>query len=212
MLDKPGLELENLLNNPDHELFRSIIAEKNDIVGFKIEYYILDNDNSGGDYLLGEWKELTFFGPYKSKLVYEPTDEMHLLNAFGIFSDETIQLAYIAKEVFKRDVASHRGLVNLRPKVGDVIITLWDGKKYELSDVGHGGTEFLASKFAWEFIMKPFRYTDQSNQVTEIYDRDPFNMGDDDKHIDDFKDNTEIKTESDTIDNYDDVDTKLYGF
>jgi len=212
-ITKPKWELERLLDNREHDLFSSVISEFNDIAGFKIEYYPFDDENSGGDYLFGEYKENKYYGPYKTKIIYEPPDELNPMDQFGIFSDETIEFAYIAQNIFKRDISIPLGNNTKPPVAGDIIITLWDGKKYEITDVGKGG-KFNSRMFSWEIILKPLRYTEQSEQIDTIYNRDPFDLGEENKPLSDFGENEDIKEESNTIYDYntdDDTDSSIYG-
>jgi hypothetical protein len=104
------------------------------------------------------------------------------------------------------------------PKAGDVVKVLFNDRKYEITDVGSTGTIFNAKKFVWEFILRPFRFSEQSQEHREFYsDRfdDPFETIVDhpvsgtvpqkNEFVDRFAGNDAIEAESDEIDDYRDV-------
>lgn len=166
-------------------------------------------------FFFGEYREHKFFGPFKTKATYEPTEELSNISAFGIFSDETIEFAFIPYGTFLRDVYKDGSVVPYRePKVGDVILTLWNDKAYEIADVGSENYIFKSKKMVHELILRPFRYSDQSDDATDISDADPFNIGDNGPSIDEMGDNDNIESESDEIYDYDeeDVDSSIYGY
>lgn len=214
--EKPTWELEEIENNIEHDLFDSIIVENNDIAGFNIHYYVFDPDDSGGDYLFGEYKELKFYGPYDIKVTYKPTNENMNMTGFGLFADDVIQYVYLPITTFNRDIYKDGSIVPYnKPKVGDVIVTLWNSNEYEIVDVGKEDNIFNSKKFVYELILKPFRYSDDSKNTNDIINDDPFNINPDNHPtIDDFGENDKIENESKKIYDYDedDVQTNLYGY
>lgn len=125
----------------EYALFDSIASEFNDVAGFPIEYYVLDVENGNVDLLYGEDPTMNWVGPFRTKIVYEPTNESEVLNAFGFSSDDVITAMMITKSVFSRDIS-----YDYPPKVGDVIKTLWNNKQYEIVDVGAESKIFQGKK------------------------------------------------------------------
>lgn len=211
---KPKWILEQLNGNIEHDLFESIIVEFVDISGISCQYFVRDESRQA-DYLYGENNSIRYFGPYKTKLTYEPTDEPTLTTGYGTNSDEVISWASIPKFTFSRDVSA-----GYNPKPGDVLITNWNNHAYELADIHEEEKIFQLKKMIWGFVLKPFRYSDQSQSARNItrFTRSPT----DENLIKDttseplsaFGDNTRIENESDEIFDYEDnnVDSKIYGY
>jgi hypothetical protein len=197
----------------EYELFDSIASEFNDIAGFPIEYYVLDAVNGNIDLLYGEDPNMNWNGPFRTKIVYEPTNESEVLNSFGFSSDDVITAMMMTKSVFSRDVS-----YDYVPKVGDVIKTLWNNKMYELTDVGAESKIFNGKKMVWDFICRPFRHSAQSSSADEIIFNTPTNIDFPDinfeydtKPLSAFGDNEYIEEESDKIDS-NSVDSTFYGY
>ena len=112
-MTKPQWDLHQLDGNPEHDLFQNVIVEFTDISGIKADYYIKDGSRER-DYLYGEGAASRFFGPYETKLIYEPTDEATLTTGFGINSEEVISWTSLPKWTFTRDVSA-----GYHPKPGD---------------------------------------------------------------------------------------------
>lgn len=147
-------------NNPEFQLFTSVIVEKNDIAGFPIQYYI--KKYLPEDPLYGENTLESFEDPRYTKVTYEPGMETPILNAFGIMSDDEISLVEIPKYTFTRDISADK------PLVGDVVKTLWNNRNYEITDVEEEQRIFHAKKMVWNIILRPFRFGDSSNKSQEI--------------------------------------------
>jgi hypothetical protein len=100
-----------------------------------------------------------------------------------------------------------RYLVGTKP--GDVIKTLWNERSYEVADVGKEGSIFQLNKNVYEFILKPYRFSDQSESAREAsYDID----GTLTEPLSAFGENQYFEDQSEAIDDYDDVDTTVYGY
>lgn len=229
-------------NNVEHKLYDSLICEFCDIAGFPIEYYVSIPEN---DQLYGENPTMELMPSAITKLMYEPTEETTILEAFGITSDETLQYAVFPKTTYTRDLSATFDSVTasgferdiIQPKPGDIIKTLWNNRNYEIVDVGAEQQVFHAKKFIWELILRPFRYSEETDAHevihkglnTDIFDTSnipiaeaaegfsnevPSLSGVTSKEYSDrkFGDNTWIEDESNKIDDYDDVDTKYFGF
>jgi len=59
------------------------------------------------------------------------------------------------------------------PSPGDVIKTLWNNRNYEIVDVGAEQNVFMAKKLVWEFILRPYRFSEQSLRSEEIHRSSP---------------------------------------
>ena len=204
-LTKPQWSMEHYQDgNIEHDLYDSVIVEYNDIQGISINYYIRD-ENIEMDTLYGESVNTAYLGPYSTKITYDVTEEPTMTDPFGITSIDVIQYGWMPKSTFTRDVSGSP----YEPKPGDIIQTLWNERSYEVVDVGAEGSVFHLSKQVWEFILKPYRFSDQSESAQDVsYDVDSTLS----EPLTAFGDNAWIEEESDDIDMYSDVDSSIYGF
>jgi len=203
-LEKPKWELYNISDsNIEHDLFDSAIVEYNDISGAKINYYIR-NEDIEMDQLYGESTNTAYLDARESKMVYDVTEETTMTDPFGIVSIDQIQYAWMPKSTFIRDISA-----TYQPKPGDVIQTVWNQKSYEMVDVPAEGSIFQLKKMVWEFLLKPYRFSDQSSSAEDIsYDLDNTLS----EPLTAFGENQWIDDASDDIDAYSDVDSSIYGF
>jgi hypothetical protein len=210
---KPLWELHHLSGNVEHDLFESVISEFTDISGIICQYYIRD-ESRRKDYLYGENPATRYFGPYQTKLIYEPTEEPTLTTGFGINSEEVISFTSIPKFTFSRDVSA-----GYHPKPGDAVVTLWNNRAYELADIDEEEKIFQLKKMVWNFVLRPYRFSDESESARGIsrFTRQPT----DPNRIKDttteplsaFGDNLDLEEESDEIYDYPiDYDTNIYGY
>lgn len=197
--DIPTWDLHNLRDNVEHDLFESAICEFTDISGIVAEYYILDPViQKQADRLYGETTRTSYLlPPKKFKLIYEPTEESTLTNTFGITSDEMIQFAATPKLTFSRDVSAA-----YQPLPGDVLVTHWNNRAYEVVDVGEEEKIFQLKKMVWSFVLKPYRFSETSDSARDVTDSDPLSA---------YGDNKWIEEKSDEIHDYPDVDESIYG-
>lgn len=210
---KPKWNLHHLNNNPEHELFQSYIVEFTDISGIECRYYIRD-ESIEKDYLYGESTRSRYLGPYTTKLIYEPTEEPTLTTGFGIHSEEVISFASVPKFTMTRDVSA-----GYHPKPGDAIVTVWNNRAYELADVAEEEKIFQLKKMVWGFVLRPFRFSEESQTSRDIsrFTRKPTDPDLTDtmtSPITAFGDNDEIEEDSEEIYDYEDngIDTTIYGY
>jgi len=203
-LAKPKWELYDNSTSMEHDLFISGIVEYTDIGGIKCDYYVRDTDTITMDTLYGESSNTEYKWKSITKLIYEPTEEAGITNSFGIVSEDIIQFAMVPKYTFTRDVSGAT-----EPKPGDVLRTTWNSRAYEVVDVGEEARIFQLGKFIWELILKPFRFSEQSESAKK-----PLSITSDStltSPITAYGDNSWIETESDEIHTLSDVDTTIYG-
>ena len=215
-ITKPLWDLHQLVGNPEHDLFQSIIVEFTDISGIKANYYVRDKSREN-DYLYGEGPASRYFGPYETRLVYEPTEEPTLTTGFGINSEEIISWTSIPKFTFSRDVSA-----SYHPKPGDAIVTIWNNRAYEIADVYEEEKIFQLKKMIWGFAVRPYRFSDESDSAKEIFRGTrlptPTSKFNDKKStltqpLTAFGDNNDLESESNDIYNYGpDYDTNIYGY
>ncbi len=55
------------------------------------------------------------------------------------------------------------------PMAGDVIKTIWNNRNYEVVDIGAEQAIFMGKKLVWEFILRPYRFSEQSLSAEEIH-------------------------------------------
>jgi len=193
----------DVLNNNENLVQDSVVVEYNDIQGFDILYYIRD-ESIVMDQLYGESVNTGYLEPYSTRMTYEITEEPTVTDSFGVTSIDVIQYGWIPITTFTRDVSA-----GFDPKPGDVIKTLWNERSYEVADVGKEGSIFQLNKNVYEFILKPYRFSDQSESAGEAsYDID----GTLTEPLSAFGENQYFEDQSEAIDDYDDVDTTVYGY
>ncbi len=198
----------------EYDLFISVTSEMNDISGFPIEFWSLSPCAENTlDPLYGENPNPQWNGPFRTKLLYEPSEEPEILNMFGFSSDDTITQMSLTKAIFSRDISN-----NFIPKVGDVVKTLWNNKTYEIVDVGSENKIFQGKKLIWDFICRPFRHSNQSISADNIIFNEPDigffpdeNYEYETLELSAIGDNDYIEEESDKIDN-NSVDSTYYGY
>ncbi len=211
--------------NSEHAFFASTICEFTDISGFPIEVRaLLVNEER----LWGEDPNATLSDPMLTKAIFEPSEETTVLNMWGMVADDTMQYIVIPKSIWTRDLCPlytiTPGLSGkpCRPQAGDVLTTLFNNRNYEITDVGEENAIFMGKKFAWELIVKPYRFSEQSDEhrvvTTGSYD-DPFEtivegptgqMVPQNNYVrEQYGDNTFVEEQSDDIDDYRDINTLL---
>lgn len=211
---KPNWALHDLYNNIEHDLFESYIVEFTDIAGIEVDYYIRNEDAIDSDRLYGEplYQNILYNPARRTKVLYETTEEPTITGPFGIVSEDQIQYAFQPKFTFSRDVSGSGHL----PKPGDVIKTVWNDRAYEVVDVGEEAHIFQLNKLVYEYILRPYRFSEQSSQAKAIgiFNVDPSPELDSTliTPLSAYGDNKFIEEESDSIDLYDDVDTGIYGY
>jgi hypothetical protein len=214
-LIRPKWDLHQLQDNVEHDLFESVIVEFTDISGIQCLYYIRD-EGVKKDYFYGESTRTRYLEPKTTKLIYEPTEEPTLTTGFGIYSEESISFASIPKLTFTRDVSGS----GYHPKPGDAIITVWNDRAYEIADVEEEEKIFQLKKMIWGFVLKPYRFSEESESAEKIsrFNRDPsppIDLDTTTTPLTAYGDNKELEEESDEIFDYDkniDIDTKIYGY
>ena len=168
-LQQPQWNLYNIHDNDnEHDLYKSVISEFNDIAGFPVLYFELDVTNGKFDPLYGEMSNMKYNEPKLTRLIYEPESEPKILSTFGLSVDDTLQFMLIPKDTYKRDVSE------VEPKPGDVIKTLWNNSNYEIVDVGHTSNIFKGKRHIWSLTCKTYRYSEESVSTQDIYE-DTFN-------------------------------------
>jgi len=206
-------ELYDISSNVEQDLFKGYITEFTDIAGIRIEYYIRDESIEMDD-LYGESTNTSYMTPKETKIVYDVTEEPTMTTGFGINSEEQIQYALMPKFTFTRDVSG-----GYSPKPGDVIKTIWNNRVYEIADVDEEAHIFHLNKQIWSFILKPFRFSDQSQSIGNNvgpdditqFNRDPspeLNPDTTTQPLTAYGDNKFIEEESDEIIDY---DNSIYG-
>lgn len=226
----PGTPLWNLFNqegNCEAQLFASLIEEFTDIAGFPVKYWI---SVTNLDPLFGEDAVGSYLPAANSKLIYEPTEEASIVEAFGFRGDDVLQYAMIPKIMFIRDIGpsflTHRPSGSIQPYIGDVITTLWNNRNYQIVDVGSEEKIFMGQKHIWELILRPYSFSNESTSARDIHmnegNIDEIEIieeemeegpGIEEKKYPTIKygDNSWIEGESDTIDPYSDVDASIFG-
>ena len=214
-MTSPQWELFDLTGNPEHDLYDSHVCELTDIAGFPIQYFIRTSIETA-DTLYGEDQNATFSDGYETKIVYQPEEEINIISAFGFQPDDTIQYCYIPKNNFIRDISDYYDEDYL-PMAGDIILTMWNNKKYEISHVGDEQNIFQGKKFVWEFTLRPYNYSEDSDSAEDIVNyesEDDFpeinDKGFDTKELSGYGENDWIEDESDEI--YQNPDSSIYGY
>ena len=230
-------------NSCEHNLYQEHLCEITDISGFPIEYRILLPKH---DYLYGEDPNNGLSYPSVTKCIYAPETETTILEVFGLTADDTLQYMTIPRAIFNRDLSmlffdtypngsptapSGSNNVFIQPQIGDVITTIWNNRHYEVTSIEEEQNIFLAQKFTWDLILRPFRFSEQSDEHREVttgFPDDPFagivdgtyeepingevpDLVERTYFEEAFGDNQNIQHESDTITDYKDPDERAFG-
>ena len=67
------------------------------------------------------------------------------------------------------------------PKPGDVIQTIWNDRSYEIADVHEEENIFQLKKLVWNFVLRPYRFSEQSTDANQILDFT--NISGEEKHV-----------------------------
>lgn len=178
-------------------LAESMIMEYTDIAGVKINYYIRSNDVEY-DTLYGEHTGTTYEAPKETKIIYEVVDEPNLWSSFGMTGGDVIT-AHIPMSTWRRDVSK-----TVSPKIGDAVHIKWyqlANRSFEVCHVDDDDKTFQLKKMIWVLILRPFRYSEQSESAADIAVTS--------KLISAFGDNTWIEEHANVVD---DIDTRIYGY
>jgi hypothetical protein len=211
----PEWELIDLVDNPEHDLYDSHICELTDIAGFPIKYFVRTSTNTE-DTLYGEDQNESFSEGYETKIIYSPEEETSIIDVFGFTPEDIIQYCFIPKNNFIRDI-SDLYLTDYMPMIGDVIITLWNNRRYEITNISDTQNIFQGKKYVWEFVLKPHKYSEESDSEEEIVNFDPEDdfpdindPGFETKELSGFGDNDIIDEEAENISI--DSDSNIYGY
>lgn len=197
---KPTWSLYDIEDNPEHQLFESLIMEFTDISGIEV-YYAQRDTSLTHDVLYGEHTKTRYSSPKKTKIIYEVADEPNLWSSFGMYAGDIIT-AHIPQATFARDINSTQP-----PNIGDVVHIKWYGKvdrSFEVAHVDDDDKAFQLKKMIWVLVLRPYRYSEQSKSAEDLsFSSHPISA---------YGDNTWIEEASSAIDDYEDVDTKIYGY
>lgn len=199
-IQKPQWNLYDIEGNQEHMLAESLIMEYTDIAGVQINYYIRSNAVEY-DTLYGEHTSTAYEDPKMTRIIYEVADEPNLWSSFGMVGGDVIT-AHIPMNTWRRDVSK-----TVNPKIGDAVHIAWyqmADRAFEVCHVDDDDKAFQLKKMIWVLILRPFRYSEQSESAEDIAVTS--------KPISAYGDNTWIEEQSNTIDSYDDIDTKIYGY
>ena len=195
-LNKPGWSLHDLQGNPEHGLMESLISEYTDVSGIEVKYYIRSADASY-DPLYGEDDSIEFDSYKETKILYDIDQEPSIMTAFGIYGEDTITIQ-MPKSIYYRDVSK-----TVEPSPGDIINIKWNNRNFEIANVDDDDKVFQLKRFIWLMVLKPYRFSEQSDTASEISLSKPVSA---------YGDNEWLEAQSEKIDDYDDVDTSIYGF
>jgi hypothetical protein len=202
-INKPQWELYDIRYNPEHSLAESLIMEYTDIVGIKVTYHIRSNDVTY-DTLYGEHTGTTYEDGKATKLIYNVDEEPNLWSSFGMFGGD-ILITHIPQGTWKRDISA-----TIEPKIGDVVTIDWyspfvgEGRTFEVAHVDDDDKTFQLKKMVYILVLRPYRFSEQSTSAEALAMASA--------PISAYGDNEWIEEQSDAIDDYDDVDTKIYGY
>jgi hypothetical protein len=201
------------VQSAEQDLYESVVVEHNDIYGFEVDYYVLDLEYDGPDAIYGENQNEKYRGPYRTKVIYAPTNEFSPAEIFGISVDQPLHTVQIPHYTFIRDVygsvlgGRYSGMV---PVAGDLMHMLWNNFVYAITDISHEDQIFLAKKFVWNLTLRPYKTT--LNEPTSAYvDVDNLTSA---LPLSAWGDNDVIEELSDDIDNYVDLPDleDVYGY
>jgi len=194
-LTKPKWTVYDLQFNQEHDLIQNYIMEYTDIFGIEVEYR-RRKSNIPYDPLYGEHTNTEFEDAITTKVIYDVGEEPNLWSSFGMFGGDIIT-CHIPMGTWNRDISR-----TLTPNIGDVIYIKWLDREFEVVHVDDDDRIFQLKKMIYILILRPYRFSEQSESATDIYTETVPMSG--------FGDNEWIKEQSDSIDNYSDIDNSIY--
>jgi len=194
-LTKPKWTVYDLQFNQEHDLIQNYIMEYTDIFGIEVEYR-RRKSNIPYDPLYGEHTNTEFEDAITTKVIYDVGEEPNLWSSFGMFGGDIIT-CHIPMGTWNRDISR-----TLTPNIGDVIYIKWLDRGFEVVHVDDDDRIFQLKKMIYILILRPYRFSEQSESATDIYTETVPMSG--------FGDNEWIKEQSDSIDNYSDIDNSIY--
>jgi len=194
-LTKPKWTVYDLQFNQEHDLIQNYIMEYTDIFGIEVEYR-RRKSNIPYDPLYGEHTNTEFEDAITTKVIYDVGEEPNLWSSFGMFGGDIIT-CHIQMGTWNRDISR-----TLTPNIGDVIYIKWLDRGFEVVHVDDDDRIFQLKKMIYILILRPYRFSEQSESATDIYTETVPMSG--------FGDNEWIKEQSDSIDNYSDIDNSIY--
>lgn len=200
---RPKWNLHDINDNIEWDLFEGYIVEYNDISGIEIEYYIRD-ETVDQDYLYGEATNIRYLAAKTTKAFNEMWEEPIVTTGWGQYSEEGIVYLSMPKFTFTRDVSA-----GYYPKIGDIVKFIHNSRSYEIAMVHQEEKIFQLSRLVYSFMLKPYRYSEESESKKEISSDLDLTLT---SPITAFGDNKNVETESDNIYDYNDVDSSVYGF
>jgi hypothetical protein len=203
----------NVSYNNETDLYESLLVESCDIYGSPVEIYLINLNNP--DKIYGEDQNATYTGPFRSKVIYTPVEESHLIQSFGMIADETISYMQIPIYTWNRDVTTQREAQDepyqseadtRQPVAGDIIRPVWDyGKSYEVVDSNTDANVFQLSKLTFNLIVKIVKFSEQDDVLGGLMSS---------AQVSSWGDNNQIEVESQVIDDYSDLENleDLFNF
>ncbi len=133
--------------NSDRELASMLNMEKWNMYGVKIIFYEVSYDTTK-DNVWGEDNDRSVISAHNVMSYFELPKENKTWSKFGIEGINNFSM-FISKEHF-RSMTN-----NYIPRVGDLVLTSYNNKLYEISEVKEETPTFLLSKqYAWELIVR----------------------------------------------------------
>jgi len=207
---KPQWSIYDIQHNPEYHLAESLAMELNDIAGIEMYYYAKDTSVTP-DVLYGETMNAEYTSGKKTKAVYEVGEIPTVYSMFGMIATDQVVL-HIPQGTYKRDISS-----TVRPAVGDAIVFPWYrdeftatpiGRTFEIIHVAEDQNIFQLRSLVFSIYLIPYRFSEESISAATISSDLSTTL----PGISAFGDNEWIETQSDLIDDYSDVDQKIYGY
>lgn len=165
----------------EQDLYDSLLTEGYNKRGVPCEYYLSTYDTNYNK-IFGEDGNRYFTRSFPVMSYYELPKELELWSKFGIEGLDNFQMS-ISKRHFSAACQAD-GSEYVKPKVGDVIKANYNGRFYEVIDVGEEEEVFLQKKHTWILTVSVFRdehvkisqslsadlIADVTNQPTDIFD------------------------------------------
>lgn len=212
---KPTWSIYDIHQNPEYQLAESLAMELNDIAGIEMYYYAKDPSITP-DVLYGETMNAEYLSGKKTKGIYEVGEIPTVYSMFGMIATDQLVL-HIPQGTWKRDIGS-----TALPAVGSAVVLPWyrgqnspdytsigpSGRTFEIIHVAEDQNIFQLRSLVYSFYCIPYRFSEESQSAADISS----DLSSTSPSITAYGDNEWIETQSDAIDSYDDVDTKIYGF
>jgi len=156
----------------ERQLYDSMLAECYNIHGVEMVYYILTFDTSYNK-IWGEDNDRRYERCFAFMSLLELPKEDNNTTPFGLEPFDLVQVNVSKKHFENASLRDSNGYLQpqlsaYKPKVGDIIKSVYANYYYEIVDLTHEDTMFLQHKHSWTFLVKPYKNEHYDIKTSEL--------------------------------------------